>query len=43
MPINKRLLSFTEPTQWVLATQVQEQHGLAEALGGIHQLLPVLL
>lgn len=34
---------LSEPALWELAEKVQEQQWLAEAVGGIHQLLPVLL
>lgn len=35
--------SVPEPTLWVFAEEVQEQQWLAETVGRLHQLLPVLL
>lgn len=34
---------FVEPAVWKLTAEVQEQQRLAEAVGGLHQLQPVLL
>lgn len=34
---------LSEPAVWELAEEVQEQQRMAEAVGRVHQLLPVLL
>lgn len=36
-------LDFSEPAEWVPPEEVQEQQWLAEAVGRLHQLLPLLL
>ena len=33
----------SEPVEWLPTTQIQEQQRLAEAVGGLHQLLSLLL
>lgn len=34
---------LSEPAEWVPSEEVQEQQWLAEAVGRLHQLLPLLL
>ena len=46
--LNSKIFSLVsarsgEPAVWLPAAQVQEQQRLAEALGRVHQLLPLLL
>lgn len=36
-------LDLSEPAEWVPPEEVQEQQWLAEAVGRLHQLLPLLL